>query len=295
MRWLVTGAGGMLGRGPGRPGWRADAASTATGARPGPTSTSPTRRRCDAAVAGTARRRGQLRRLDRRRRRRDRRGPRRCAVNGDAVRRASPQACAATGARLSTSPPTTSSPATRTAPYAEDAPDRAASTPTAAPSWPASGRCSDCCPRPATSCAPPGSTARTARNFVRTMIRLAGERGHPRRGRRPARPAHLDARDLADQLVALGRAALAGTAPAGVYHGTARGETTWYGLAREVFRLLGADPERVRPDHQRGVRPARPPAGLQRARPRALAGRGDRADPGLARGAARSLPLPGRS
>ncbi|MER6029976.1 dTDP-4-dehydrorhamnose reductase [Streptomyces sp. NPDC001851] len=53
--------------------------------------------------------------------------------------------------------------------------------------------------------------------------------------------------DLADRLVRLGRAALAGTAPAGVYHGTSGGETTWCGLAREVFRLLGADPGRVRP------------------------------------------------
>lgn len=36
-------------------------------------------------------------------------------------------------------------------------------------------------------------------------------------------------------------------APAGIYHGTAAGETTWFGLARRVFELSGADPERVRP------------------------------------------------
>ncbi|MGW1810420.1 dTDP-4-dehydrorhamnose reductase [Streptomyces sp. NPDC002078] len=53
--------------------------------------------------------------------------------------------------------------------------------------------------------------------------------------------------DLADRLVRLGRAALAGAAPAGVYHGTSGGETTWFGLAQEIFRLLGADPGRVRP------------------------------------------------
>jgi dTDP-4-dehydrorhamnose reductase len=35
-------------------------------------------------------------------------------------------------------------------------------------------------------------------------------------------------------------------APAGTYHATSSGETTWCGLAREVFRLLGADPARVR-------------------------------------------------
>lgn len=83
-------------------------------------------------------------------------------------------------------------------------------------------------------------------SFVRTMIRLEGvkdtldvvddQRGQP-----------TWTVDLADRLVRLGRAALAGTAPAGVYHGTSGGETTWYGLAREVFRLLGADPARVRP------------------------------------------------
>ena len=50
-------------------------------------------------------------------------------------------------------------------------------------------------------------------------------------------------------------------APAGIYHGTASGETTWCGLAREVFRLLGADPERVRPTTTDKVpRPAPRPA-----------------------------------
>ena len=66
---------------------------------------------------------------------------------------------------------------------------------------------------------------------------------------------------LAQQLVALGRAALAGRAPAGVYHGTSSGATSWYGLARAVFELSGLDPARIRPvtsDHFR--RPARRPA-----------------------------------
>ena len=36
-------------------------------------------------------------------------------------------------------------------------------------------------------------------------------------------------------------------APAGVYHATCSGQTTWFGLAREIFGLLGDDPGRVSP------------------------------------------------
>ncbi|MFF1347492.1 dTDP-4-dehydrorhamnose reductase [Streptomyces sp. NPDC058322] len=97
-------------------------------------------------------------------------------------------------------------------------------------------------------------------NFVRTMIKLEGvkdtldvvddQRGQP-----------TWTVDLADRLVRLGQAALAGTAPAGVYHGTSGGETTWFGLTREIFRLLGTDPERVRPTTSEAfVRPAPRPA-----------------------------------
>jgi len=97
-------------------------------------------------------------------------------------------------------------------------------------------------------------------NFVDTMIRLESvkdtldvvddQRGQP-----------TWTVDLADRLVRLGQAALAGTAPAGVYHGTSGGETTWFGLAREVFRLLGADPDRVRATTSAAfVRPAPRPA-----------------------------------
>jgi dTDP-4-dehydrorhamnose reductase len=98
------------------------------------------------------------------------------------------------------------------------------------------------------------------RNFVATVLRLAGERDT------------IDVVDdqlgqptwtyaLAERLVALGRAAAAGTAPAGVYHGTAAGTTTWYGLARRVFTLAGLNPDRVRPTTtDRFPRPARRPA-----------------------------------
>ncbi|MFB6874492.1 dTDP-4-dehydrorhamnose reductase [Streptomyces sp. NPDC056323] len=97
-------------------------------------------------------------------------------------------------------------------------------------------------------------------NFVRTMIKLEGvkdtldvvddQRGQP-----------TWTVDLADRLVRLGQAALAGTAAAGVYHGTSGGETTWFGFTREIFRLLGTDPERVRPTTSEAfVRPAPRPA-----------------------------------
>ncbi|MFD5630390.1 dTDP-4-dehydrorhamnose reductase [Streptomyces sp. NPDC127072] len=97
-------------------------------------------------------------------------------------------------------------------------------------------------------------------NFVRTMIKLEGvkdtldvvddQRGQP-----------TWTADLADRLVRLGQGTLAGTAPAGVYHGTSGGETTWFGLTRAVFEQLGADPDRVRPTTSEAfVRPAPRPA-----------------------------------
>lgn len=83
-------------------------------------------------------------------------------------------------------------------------------------------------------------------NFVATILRAAAQREH------------LDvvddqhgqptwARALARRLVDLGERALDGAAPAGFYHGTCAGETTWYGLARAAFELTGLDPDRVRP------------------------------------------------
>jgi dTDP-4-dehydrorhamnose reductase len=78
-------------------------------------------------------------------------------------------------------------------------------------------------------------------NFVRTMIRLERER--------PAVDVVADQRgqptwtaDVARQVIALARSG----ASAGVYHATSSGVATWFDLAREVFLLLGADPDRVR-------------------------------------------------
>lgn len=97
------------------------------------------------------------------------------------------------------------------------------------------------------------------RNFVRTMLDLAALRPtvdvvDDQRGQ----PTWSGA--LARRLVELGHRALAGAAPAGVYHGTASGETTWYGLARAVYELTGLDPDRVRPTTSEAFpRPARRP------------------------------------
>jgi dTDP-4-dehydrorhamnose reductase len=97
-------------------------------------------------------------------------------------------------------------------------------------------------------------------NFVRTILRLAQTRdtldvvddqhGQP-----------TWARELARQLLSLAAAAHAGKAPAGIYHGTASGQTTWFGLARAAFEETGLDPDRVRPVSSDAFpRPARRPA-----------------------------------
>lgn len=63
--------------------------------------------------------------------------------------------------------------------------------------------------------------------------------------------------DVASQVHAL----ITARAPAGIYHATSSGNTTWFGLAREVYRYVGADPKLVIPvttaDYQRPApRPA---------------------------------------
>jgi dTDP-4-dehydrorhamnose reductase len=93
-------------------------------------------------------------------------------------------------------------------------------------------------------------------NFVKTMARLASERDtvsvvDDQRGQ----PTWTV--DLAGQIVSL----VTSKAPAGIYHGTSSGETTWFGFAQEIFRLLGHDPARVLPTTSEAfVRPAPRPA-----------------------------------
>jgi dTDP-4-dehydrorhamnose reductase len=79
-------------------------------------------------------------------------------------------------------------------------------------------------------------------NFIRTVIRLESQQ--------PTVAVVDDQHgqptwtiDVASQIIAL----IQSGAPPGIYHATSSGQTTWFGLALEIFGLLGADPARVRP------------------------------------------------
>lgn len=79
------------------------------------------------------------------------------------------------------------------------------------------------------------------KNFLTTMLRLAASRDTLTVVTdQVGQPTWTYA--LAERLVALGRAG----APAGIYHGTASGQTSWHGFARAIFAWAGLDPERVR-------------------------------------------------
>jgi dTDP-4-dehydrorhamnose reductase/4-ketoreductase len=95
-------------------------------------------------------------------------------------------------------------------------------------------------------------------NFVRTMIGLEARRDtldvvDDQRGQ-PTWSA-----DVAERIADLG--VRLGPDAHGVFHATDSGEATWYELAREVFSLIGADPDRVRPTSSAAFpRPAPRPA-----------------------------------
>jgi dTDP-4-dehydrorhamnose reductase len=175
-------------------------------------------------------------------------------VNGTAVEHLA-LACRKTGARLIHVSTDYVFPGDGTAPYAEDAPTAPLN---------AYGRSKLAGERAVRDTLPEaGYVVRTAwlygvhgKNFVRTMLRLAAERDHVDVvNDQLGQPTW--SRALARQLVTL-----AERAPApGVYHGTASGQTTWYGLARAVFEEAGLDPARVRPTtSDKFVTPARRPA-----------------------------------
>lgn len=88
--------------------------------------------------------------------------------------------------------------------------------------------------------------------FPRTIARLAAERGGvdvvDDQVGQPTWTA--DVADVVVRLVAAG-------APGGAYHATSSGSTSWFGFAREVVAAAGLDPEVVRPTTSAAfVRPA---------------------------------------
>ncbi|MEU3458488.1 dTDP-4-dehydrorhamnose reductase [Streptomyces sp. NPDC006733] len=254
-RWLVTGAGGMLGREVVAAVTAADASAAVTAATRAdldltdPEALLAAVRGHDVVVNAAAWTDVDGAESDE---------AAATAVNGDGVRHLA-AACAAAGAVLLHVSTDYVFPGDAKEPYREDDPTGPVN---------AYGRGKLAGERAVAELLPEtGYTVRTAwlygahgRNFVATMLKLSAthetldvvddQLGQP-----------TWARALAVRLTELGRAALAGEAPAGAYHGTASGQATWYELARAAFELSGLDPDRIRPTTaDKFVRPAKRPA-----------------------------------
>lgn len=253
LRWLVTGAGGMLGT-DATPVLRAAGHRVTAAARADLDVTDPDA--VAAAVPGhdVVLNAAAYTDVDGAEAEPDRA----LAVNGHAVAHLA-RACRAAGVRLLHVSTDYVLPGDAVSPYAEDSPAGPVN---------AYGRSKLAGERAVLSGLPDaGYVVRTAwlygehgRSFVGTMLRLAADRDKL--------DVVADARGqptwtwaLAAQLNQLGEAALRGRAAPGVYHGTAAGDASWYELARAVFSLAGLDPDRVRPTtSDRFPRPARRPA-----------------------------------
>ncbi|MEU0383393.1 dTDP-4-dehydrorhamnose reductase [Streptomyces chartreusis] len=254
MRWLITGAGGMLGRDVveeltrrGEEVVGLDRAALDI-TRPGPVGTAVVDHRpdlvvnCAAYTAVDDAESDEARALE---------------INGDGPRLLA-RACAAHGARMiHVSTDYVFSGEARTTPYPEDHPTGPRT---------AYGRTKLAGERAVLEELPGASAVvRTAwlygvhgANFVRTMIGLEArldtvdvvddQRGQP-----------TWSADVAERIADLG--VRLGPDAHGVFHATNSGEATWYELAREVFGLVGADPDRVRPTTSAAFpRPAPRPA-----------------------------------
>lgn len=81
------------------------------------------------------------------------------------------------------------------------------------------------------------------KNFAKTITKLAinGEGEVRVVNDQVGQP--TSASDLAKQLVELGES----TSPAGIYHATNSGQATWFEFAQEIFKIAGADVDRVIP------------------------------------------------
>jgi dTDP-4-dehydrorhamnose reductase len=80
-----------------------------------------------------------------------------------------------------------------------------------------------------------------SKNFAKTMTRLALNADSEVRVVSDQLGQPTSATDLAKQLVELSLS----SSPAGIYHGTNSGQATWFEFAREIFKLSGADINRV--------------------------------------------------
>ena len=93
---------------------------------------------------------------------------------------------------------------------------------------------------------------RYGRNFVKTMLRMAGERETVR-----VVDDQHGCPTLAADLASMIKTLVVGRRP-GVFHVTNQGATTWFGLARDVFIAAGLDPARVQPVASADLDPPRP-------------------------------------
>jgi dTDP-4-dehydrorhamnose reductase len=81
------------------------------------------------------------------------------------------------------------------------------------------------------------------KNFAKTMTRLAINGDGEVRVVSDQIGQPTSASDLAKQLIELGLS----NSPVGIYHGTNSGQGTWFEFAQEIFKLAGADTNRVVP------------------------------------------------
>ena len=81
------------------------------------------------------------------------------------------------------------------------------------------------------------------KNFAKTMTKLALNSNNEVRVVNDQVGQPTLAADLAKQIVKL----LLSAAPAGIYHGTNSGQTTWFEFARKIFEFAGADVSRLIP------------------------------------------------
>jgi dTDP-4-dehydrorhamnose reductase len=95
------------------------------------------------------------------------------------------------------------------------------------------------------------------KNFAKTMTRLAINGDGEVRVVNDQMGQPTSATELAKQLIELGLS----SSPAGVYHGTNSDQGTWFQFAQEIFKLTGADVNRIVPvSSSEYPRPAKRPS-----------------------------------